>query len=158
MAHPRALIWIVARPVLRLYWRLRRPLTAGVRGLVFDEKGHVLLVRHTYIPGWYLPGGGVERGETMLTSLKRELEEEVGVTLTGEARLQGLYANFREFKSDHVALYVVGHGAYEHAPRRSPEIAESGFFPPQALPNGISPSTARRIAEVTEGLAADELW
>lgn len=49
MAHPRALIWIVARPVLRLYWRLRRPLTAGVRGLVFDEKGHVLLVRHTYI-------------------------------------------------------------------------------------------------------------
>ncbi|MDZ4380129.1 MAG: NUDIX domain-containing protein [Parvibaculum sp.] len=158
MAQSRALIWKVARPVLRLYWRLSRPLTAGVRGLVFDERGHVLLVRHTYISGWYLPGGGVERGETMLTSLRRELEEEVGVTLTGEARLKGLYANFREFKSDHVALYVVRHGHYEHAPRRSPEIAESGFFAPQALPAGISPSTARRIAEVTEGLAPDELW
>ncbi len=158
MPHHRALLWKIARPVLRLYWRVRRPLTAGVRGLVFDERGHVLLVRHTYIPGWYLPGGGVERGETMLTSLRRELEEEVGVRLTGEARLMGLYANFREFKSDHVALYVVRHGDYEHEPRRSPEIAESGFFPPQALPEGITPSTARRIAEAAGEMAPDELW
>src|SRR5690606_6757812 len=126
--------------------------------LVFDGDGRVLLVRHTYIPGWYLPGGGVERGETMLTSLRRELEEEVGVMLIGEARLHGLYANFREFKSDHVALYVVAHGAYEHRPRRSPEIAESAFFAPNELPHGITPSTARRVAEVTGGLPPDELW
>lgn len=158
MAHHRAILWKILRPAVRLYWRMRRPLTAGVRGLVFDERGHVLLVRHTYIPGWYLPGGGVERGETMLTSLRRELEEEVGVMLTGEAQLKGLYANFREFKSDHVALYVVEHGAYAHEPRRSPEIAESGFFAPDALPDGITPSTMRRIAEVTGGLPPDELW
>ncbi len=158
MPHHRALIWKIARPLVRLYWRVRRPLTAGVRGLVLDGRGHVLLVRHTYIPGWYLPGGGVERGETMLTSLRRELEEEVGVMLTGGARLHGLYANFREFKSDHVALYVVAHGAYDHRPRRSAEIAESGFFAPDALPEGITPSTARRIEEVVQGLAPDELW
>lgn len=158
MLHHRALIWKIARPVLRLYWRLRRPLTAGVRGLVFDVEGRVLLVRHTYVPGWYLPGGGVERGETMLASLRRELEEEVGVTLTSKACLVGLYANFREFKSDHVALYVVAHGDYEHTPRRSPEIAESGFFPLSALPDGVTPSTARRIAEVTGTLAPDEFW
>ena len=94
----------------------------------------------------------------MLTSLRRELEEEVGVTLTGEARLVGLYANFREFKSDHVALYAVAHGAYEHAPRRSPEIAESGFFPLSALPEEVTPSTRRRIAEATGELAPDEFW
>ncbi|MBO6635287.1 NUDIX domain-containing protein [Parvibaculum sp.] len=158
MPHHRALVWKIARPLARLYWRLRRPLTAGVRGMVFNEKGRVLLVRHTYIPGWYLPGGGVERGETMLTSLRRELEEEVGVMLTGEARLHGLYANFREFKSDHVALYVVADGDYEHRPRRSPEIAESAFFAPNALPEGITGSTARRIEEVVRGIAPDELW
>ncbi|MEP0706641.1 MAG: NUDIX domain-containing protein [Parvibaculum sp.] len=158
MPHHRALIWKIARPLVRLYWRLRRPLTAGVRGMVFDGDGRVLLVRHTYIPGWYLPGGGVERGETMLTSLRRELEEEVGVMLVGEARLHGLYANFREFKSDHVALYVVAEGAYEHRPRRSPEIAESGFFAPNALPEGITPSTRARVREVAEGLSAPELW
>lgn len=158
MPNPRVFIWNMSRPLLRLYWRLRRPLTAGVRGLVLDAEGRVLLVRHTYVHGWYLPGGGVERGETMLTSLRRELEEEVGVTLTGEARLVGLYANFREFKSDHVALYVVPHGAYAHEPRRSPEIAESGFFPPDALPQGVTPSTARRIAEAVLGHPPDELW
>jgi 8-oxo-dGTP pyrophosphatase MutT (NUDIX family) len=158
MPHPRAIIWKIGRPLLRLYWRVSRPLTAGVRGMVFDGEGRVLLVRHTYIPGWYLPGGGVERGETMALSLRRELEEEAGVTLTGEARLYGIYANFREFKSDHVALYVVAHGDYGHEPRRSPEIAESGFFALDALPEGITLSTARRIAEVCEGRPPDELW
>lgn len=158
MLHHRALLWKIARPVLRLYWRIRRPLTAGVRGIVFDAEGRVLLIRHTYVAGWYLPGGGVERGETMLTALRRELEEEVGVTLTGEVRLIGLYANFREFKSDHVALYAVADGTYDHAPRRSPEIAESGFFPLSALPDGVTPSTHRRIAEATGKLAPDQFW
>ncbi|MDP1628911.1 MAG: NUDIX domain-containing protein [Parvibaculum sp.] len=158
MPHPRALLWMTVRPLLRLYWRLRRPLTAGVRGMVFDAEGRVLLIRHTYIPGWYLPGGGVERGETMLTSLRRELDEEVGVILRGEVRLAGLYANFREFKSDHVALYVVAYGTYERVPRRSPEIAESGFFAAGALPEGTSASTRARILEVTEGLNAPDLW
>ena len=158
MAGFRVLLWRIARPLARLYWRVRRPLTAGVRAVVFDAEGRVLLVRHTYIAGWYLPGGGVERGETMLASLRRELDEEAGVMMRGEARLAGLYANFREFKSDHVALYVVADGDYEHRPRRSPEIAESAFFAPNALPEGITGSTARRIEEVVRGIAPDELW
>jgi 8-oxo-dGTP pyrophosphatase MutT (NUDIX family) len=154
----RVLLWKIARPLARLYWRIRRPLTAGVRAMVFDREGRVLLVRHTYIAGWYLPGGGVDRGETMLTSLKRELDEEVGVLIRGEPKLAGLYANFREFKSDHVALYVLDHGTYEHVPRKSAEIAEAGFFAPGELPGDISASTRRRIVEVIEGHGPDELW
>ena len=158
MPNFRAVLWKVTRPPARLYWRVRRPLTAGERGLVFDGEGRVLLVRHTYLAGWYLPGGGVERGETMLASLRRELDEEVGVLLHGEARLAGLYANFREFKSDHVALYVLDQDVYRRVPRHCAEIAEAAFFAPGALPEGVSASTRRRIAEVVEGRMPDELW
>src|SRR5690606_31118654 len=149
MLHHRALLWKIARPVLRLYWRIRRPLTAGVRGIVFDAEGRVLLIRHTYVAGWCLPGGGVERGETMLTAPRGQCDEEVGVTMSAEVRLIGLYATFRESKSIQVGLCAVAAGTYDHAPRRSPEIAEGGLFPLAALPDGVTPSTHRRIAEAT---------
>tara|TARA_R110000824_G_scaffold390760_7_gene587702 strand:+ start:5803 stop:6282 length:480 start_codon:yes stop_codon:yes gene_type:complete len=150
--------WKFVKPFVRLYWRVRRPLTMGVRGLVRDAQGRVLLVRHSYIAGWYLPGGGVERGETSLTSLKRELDEEAGVIVTGEVAMIGLLANFREFKSDHVALYLVEAGQYRSEPRTSFEIAEYGWFAVDALPDGISAATRARIVEVTEGRPAPEMW
>lgn len=151
-------IWRLARPLTRLYYRLSRPLTAGVRGLVRDEHGHVLLVRHSYVDGWYLPGGGVERAETMRAALTRELDEEVGILLRARPRLVGLYANFREFKSDHVALFLVEHGSYEYVPRTSFEIAEYGFFAPHALPEGTTPGTRARILEAIEGIEPPDLW
>ena len=110
-------LWPLARKTLQTYWRLQRPITAGVRGLVRDERGRVLLIRHTYIPGWYLPGGGVEKQETMREALARELDEEVGVLVDGAPRLFGIYANFREFKSDHVALYCIDE--FQIEPRKS---------------------------------------
>ena len=47
------------------WFLLTRPMTLGVRALAFDAEGRILLVRHTYIRGWHLPGGGVESGQTM---------------------------------------------------------------------------------------------
>lgn len=151
-------LWKVARPLSRLYYRLSRPMTVGVRGLVRDEAGQVLLVRHSYVDGWYMPGGGVERSETAVTAITRELDEEAGIILKAPPKLVGLYANFREFKSDHVALYLVEPGSYERVPRKSFEIAEYDFFPPDALPEGTTPGTRARIREVIEGLPAPELW
>lgn len=151
-------LWRVIRPLTRLYYRFSRPLTAGVRAIVRDERGHVLLVRHSYVDGWYLPGGGVERSETMLTALTRELDEEAGVLLRARPKLFGLYANFREFKSDHVALFLVEPGTYDHVPRTSFEIAEMGFYAPDALPEDTTPGTRARIRELTEGLDLPELW
>jgi 8-oxo-dGTP pyrophosphatase MutT (NUDIX family) len=151
-------LWRVIRPLTRLYYRFSRPLTAGVRAIVRDERGHVLLVRHSYVDGWYLPGGGVERSETMLTALTRELDEEAGVLLRARPKLFGLYANFREFKSDHVALFLVEPGTYDRVPRTSFEIAEMGFYATDALPEGTTPGTRARIRELTEGLDLPELW
>ena len=86
--------------LMRFYWRLARPLTMGVRAGVFDEQGAVLLVRHSYMRGWYLPGGGVERGETTLQSVTRELDEEAGILLRDVIDLDATYGGGPEARPD----------------------------------------------------------
>ena len=146
---------LVAR-ALHLVWRFTRPLTGGVRAMVLDGDD-VLLVRHTYVPGWHLPGGGVEPGETFEEAVRKELREEAAVRVTGRPRLHAIYLNITVTRRDHVALYVVrGHerGAFE--PTR--EIAEAAFHPVAALPEGTTDATRRRIAEVIEGREPDTHW
>lgn len=145
----------IVQTLRRAYYRLRRPLPVGVRGLVFEGE-HVLLVRHTYMDGWYFPGGGVERGEAVEDALRRELIEEVGVRFRGAPALIGAYSNFREFKSDHILLFRVED--WTMAPRRNFDIAEHGFFPLSAPPEGTSPGTLRRIAELTGSAPPSYLW
>lgn len=149
-------LFAIARALMRTYWRLTRPLTAGARVMVIDDADQVLLVRHTYMPGWFLPGGGVERGETMRQAAERELREEVGVLASEPLSFFGLYANFKEFKSDHVALYVLR--AYEVQPRPNREIAEFGFFGADALPDGVTAATRSRIEEVMHGRVPPDYW
>lgn len=145
MSLPRPLARILARCVLHPWHRLTRGATLGVRILLVDDARHVLLVRHTYAPGWMLPGGGVEQGQTTLDAVRCELDEEVGVTLRTPPTLVGILANFRHQPGDHVALYYATDWYRE--PRKSGEIAELGMFPLTELPAATSPATRRRIAE-----------
>lgn len=141
------------------YFLMKRPMTLGVRALVFNEaENSVFLVRHTYVPGWYLPGGGVERNETFRQALVKELQEEGNIELAGEAILFGIYYNSRSSLRDHVALYVVK--AFRQTTRRLPdrEIAECGFFKLDALPRGVTASTLRRLDEALNNGAVDEHW
>ena len=140
------------------YARMRRGMTLGVRAAVFDAEGRVLLVRHSYVPGWYMPGGGVEVGETMQVSLERELVEETGVALTGPAELFGFYWNRGASPRDHVALYVCRAWRQAAPPPRNMEIVDSGFYPPDALPADATEATRRRLAEIAGRSAPSATW
>ena len=146
------------RLLLHPLWRLTRGMTLGVRALVIDEAGAVLLVEHGYMPGWHLPGGGVEHCETVGDALARELAEEAAVRATAAPELFGLYSNFELMRGDHVALYVVR--AFEPIaarPRRY-EILRTGFYAVDGLPDGTTPGTRRRIDEVLGGRAPAAAW
>ena len=95
------------RPLMHLYWRFSRPATLGARAMVIDANGRVFLIKHSYVDGWHLPGGGVETGETLLTALARELAEEGNILMTTQPVLHGVFFNGRVSRRDHVALYIV---------------------------------------------------
>lgn len=144
-------------PLFRTWWRFRRPMTLGVRGVACDEAGRVLLVRHSYAKGWHFPGGGVEHGETAADAVLREVAEEGAVQGESPPRLIGFYANHANFPNDHVALYRID--AWRPcAPKQDSEIAERGFFPIDALPEDTTPGTHRRIAEIFKNAAIAVSW
>lgn len=147
----------VTSPLFRAWWRMRRPTTLGVRAVVTDETGRLLLVRHTYTPGWHLPGGGVERGETAAHAMLREVAEEGGVEAIVAPVLIACYANHANFPNDHILLYRLPQWR-ACPPRENGEIAERGFFPTNALPEGVTQSTRRRIAEAFEGAELSDTW
>jgi 8-oxo-dGTP pyrophosphatase MutT (NUDIX family) len=146
------------RPLMHLYWRLSRGLTLGVRGLVIDGQGRVFLVKHTYVSGWHLPGGGVEPGETVLTALARELKEEGNIELAGTPMQFGIYFHPTVSRRDHVVLFVVRDFFQPAPPVPDHEIMAHGFFPRDALPPDTTRATRARIAEVMTGTTASQRW
>lgn len=142
--------------LFHLLFLLMRPMTLGVRAAVLDGEGRVFLVRHTYVPGWHMPGGGVERGETALEALGRELAEEGNIEMTAPPALFGVYFNRRSSPRDHVILYIV-RAFRQSAPRLADrELAETGFFPLDTLPAGTTTATRARLAEIAGGATGAE--
>ena len=143
---------------LQRYWRVSRGLTLGAQACVIDSARRVLLIRHTYRPGWHFPGGGVEKLETIETALIRELHEEAGVIIEGRPALFAIYANHRMFPGDHIALYIVRSWHQPSVPPPNHEIAEQKFFDASALPADVNPATADRVGEIVGGRTPAAMW
>ena len=146
------------RKFVHLYFRFARGMTLGVRAVVVDADKRVFLVRHTYVSGWYLPGGGVEVGQTFHAALEMELREEGRIALTGEPVLHGVFLNDHVSVRDHVAVYVVRDFAQDHLPEPNSEIAETGFFALDALPGDTTEGTRQRLAEIFDGKPVIPTW
>lgn len=145
--------------ILHYVHLVRRSHTLGVRAIVQKPNGAVLLVKHTYVNGWYLPGGGVEWGETFHQAVEKELREEAGVTLTSPAKLLALYHNKSASKRDQVALYHCPNWQQLKKPNLpNQEILAADFFPLDALPKGTTNATKRRLAEFAANGPYDEYW
>jgi 8-oxo-dGTP pyrophosphatase MutT (NUDIX family) len=149
---------VLVKRLLHFYWRFSRGLTVGVRAVVLDRQNRVFLIKHSYATGWHLPGGGVEVGETLLEALKRELMEEGNIEITASPALHGVFFHPVYSRRDHVTIYVVREFQQTSAPQPNREIADHGFFAPDALPPDTTNGTRARIEEVLSGKESTERW
>ena len=147
----------LTRPLFFAWSRISRGMTLGVRGVAIDSAGRVLLVKHTYLHGWWLPGGGVERGQTCEDALICELREEAGVIVEGRATLISVHANERFFRGDHVLVYRIGRFSMTDRTSHG-EIAAVGWFDPEALPEDTHRGTRDRLAEIFSGADVATSW
>ncbi len=131
----------------RVYCFIFRPVSTGVRVMMI-EGDRVWLVKQTYMPGWFMPGGGLERGESLEQAARREAYEETGAEL-GDVRLMGIYTSFKDWKTDHNILFICEH--FKITGRPDAEIAEVQAFPLNKLPEALWPGHRRRLEEYRAG-------
>jgi len=133
-------------------------MTLGVRAAVFDRQGRIFLVRHSYVPGWHMPGGGVERRETALDALAKELREEGNLRMTEAPALFAVYFNVRTSRRDHVVFYRCDNVEQDGTRIADREIVDAGFFALDDLPDGTTRATRRRIAELNGEAEVSPYW
>jgi 8-oxo-dGTP pyrophosphatase MutT (NUDIX family) len=142
------LSFALSRAGFSAYLRLKAlatPVAFGACAVLDDARGRVLLVRHSYRPGWHLPGGGVGAGEPPAAAIVRELQEEIGFVRGGAPQLTGVFTRRLGWVTNVIALYHVRDA--EIAFRPNFEIREIVYADPAALPPGTTASTRRRLAE-----------
>lgn len=147
----RALLPLAHR--IRHRWRIWRgaPI-AGVSAVLMNFNGEVLLLRHSYGPEvWGLPGGGLAPGEAPEACVRREVQEELGITLGAVEA----FATLEEVLSGspHTAYLFAATINAQPAPDQR-EVVEARFFPLHSLPEPLGEVTRRRIAAWKERGAA----
>lgn len=141
--------------------KLFKPVTIGVRAIVYDDDRRIALVRHSYIEGCYLPGGGVDKGESSLEAIQRELDEELGLCQTKSIELHGVYYNEFRGTRDHVIVYRVKVDREQMdrlVSRHCREIEDVEIMSHNRMPSDVTPGTRRRILELYENTHGIGTW
>ena len=146
------LLYNIAYQLNRLRRMALRPIILGVKVMLIRDN-QVLLVRHTYQPGWFIPGGGVKRGETLEESARREAWEELGAKL-GEVKLMGMYSNVRTYKNEHIAVFTCH--SFTLTEKQDYEIAESGFFPIDKPPPKTDRGSRHRLQDYCQSISHNQ--
>ena len=133
--------------ILHRYFLLIRGLTLGSRIFLQNHKGEILLVKHTYIPGWHLPGGGVDRGEDVHEAIVREVYEECGIKDLRDLRLLNIMHNKDISIRDHVALFTASTSEQPKILNKL-EIKDAKFFSLEALPADLNDKCLQTLNEV----------
>lgn len=132
----------------RIVWLLSPKYTVGVVGLVRDEDGRILLLRHTYRrrKPWGIPGGGLQPGETLEACLYREILEETGMRVEVERLLSaGAHPDRKLVDTIFACHPLPGETLAKFKPNA--EIAEANFFHPHEFPSGV-PHSMRELIEL----------
>ncbi len=86
---------------------IQRPITVVAAGILIDDEGRYLLGQRPegkpYAGYWEVPGGKVEKGETIFQALQRELQEELGIDIDSNEELTVLE---HDYPHAYVRLYV----------------------------------------------------
>jgi 8-oxo-dGTP pyrophosphatase MutT (NUDIX family) len=145
--------YVIRRRILALL-RLR---TRGVKVMLFNDEGELLLIRNSYGDRdlFVLPGGGIGPLETPEAAGAREVREELGIDIR-ELALLGVYQSASEGKRDRIYLFK---GKASGLVNPDPiELEEARYFPLDALPESTSPATLRRIQEINKERSFDGRW
>lgn len=116
----------------------------GVIGIVFDNSGRVLLQKRRDVPIWSLPGGGIEKGESLEEATIREIEEETGIK-SKVIRQIGEYT----FKSGQIN-YFFECKQIGGKPTTSNESSDVNFFSVKDLPKPYSPIVPQLINDALQ--------
>jgi ADP-ribose pyrophosphatase YjhB (NUDIX family) len=125
----------------------------GVRALIFNAQGELLLEKQTHFGSWALPHGCVDVGESALEAVRREVQEETGLTII-HAEPFGLYSDPKYSvtypNGDQVQTFTIAFLVKEWSGELAPdgdEVVDLGFFPLDHLPDPIYPIHVETILD-----------
>lgn len=147
----------LAYSLQRKTWRLLRPRTRGVKVMLFNAGGELMLIRNSYGDSdlFALPGGGIRPFETPERAARREISEEIGCEIEGLSAVSTHFSS-AEGKRDTIHLFTAR--AAGNARPDQFEVVEARFFAVDALPASTSPATRRRVEEHLGSRSTDGSW
>ncbi|MFO0588000.1 MAG: NUDIX hydrolase [Polyangiaceae bacterium] len=135
---------------------LRRPVI-GVAVAGRTDDGRWLLIRRGDTGTWAFAGGTVEWGETIRSTIARELEEEAGVMRADVGRVIGVYSRpDRDVRFHAVTILVEGRISEPSKPPSNPlEIREVRLFREEELPAELAMGMTDMMRDARAGKIAE---